>query len=374
MWHAKAKPFVESGEMAILGVVQEQHAERAQLYKQWKQYDFSIAQDASTQLNLAAVPIPILIDEHGVVRKLRARPGDLDKFIKQDFSAPSETAAASQSGGSEVAKLVMQANQILSSQTEPDVDKAIATFEQAVASEDKNGKALFGLGVAYRMRFDKSGNIDDFAKAAANWQAALAVNPNQYIWRRRIEQYGPRLTKPYPFYDWVETAQKEIVARGEEPVALKAKLTGTEVASPRQAANSAKDKPENPDPEAKILKDEKFLAVTATTVPAVTKSKKQMRVHLHCSIEGAKWNDEAPGMQVWIDDSSDGAPESRLLEYSVGNQKPGSTRTVDFEFQLADAKQPAKVRGFVLFHCCDDSDVCFYYRKDFELPVQPATN
>ena len=51
----------------------------------------------------------------------------------------------------------------------------------------------------------------------------------------RIQQYGPRLDKPYPFYDWVPTAIEEITARGETPVDLSVELVASEFAEPSQA-------------------------------------------------------------------------------------------------------------------------------------------
>ena len=68
---------------------------------------------------------------------------------------------------------------------------------------------------------EPTGNLDsvtsqagDFQAAVDHWGAALRLNPNQYIYRRRIQQYGPRLTKPYPFYDWIKQARSDIAARG----------------------------------------------------------------------------------------------------------------------------------------------------------------
>ena len=43
-----------------------------------------------------------------------------------------------------------------------------------------------------------------------------------------MQQYGPRLDKPYPFYDWVETAREEIRARGETPSPLRVEPAGAE--------------------------------------------------------------------------------------------------------------------------------------------------
>ena len=78
--------------------------------------------------------------------------------------------------------------------------------------------------VAYAELTKQEANFDEAAKF---WSEALAANPNQYIWRRRIQQYGPRQDKPYPFYDWIETAQREIRERGEQPIELSADLTAS---------------------------------------------------------------------------------------------------------------------------------------------------
>jgi len=52
------------------------------------------------------------------------------------------------------------------------------------------------------MRYDSLRRREgDLQKALTSRQDAQDSNPNHYIWRRRIQQYGPRLDKPYPFYE-----------------------------------------------------------------------------------------------------------------------------------------------------------------------------
>ena len=92
MWDAKTKQLVADGKLVVLGVVQEQHADRAQLYKQWKQYEFPIAQDSITGLGLAVVPVPILIDEHGIVMSTRPKVSQIDALVAKKTTAP-KTAA-----------------------------------------------------------------------------------------------------------------------------------------------------------------------------------------------------------------------------------------------------------------------------------------
>ena len=54
MWQATIKKLGPRN-LAVLGLVQEQHAERTRLYKQWKQYDFHFTLTCSTFNNAALV-------------------------------------------------------------------------------------------------------------------------------------------------------------------------------------------------------------------------------------------------------------------------------------------------------------------------------
>ena len=75
--------------------------------------------------------------------------------------------------------------------------------------DPKNAPVQFRLGVCYRRRYEsQQRQPGDFQAAIDSWSRALDLDPNQYIWRRRIQQYGPRLDKPYAFYDWVNEAEK----------------------------------------------------------------------------------------------------------------------------------------------------------------------
>ena len=212
----------------MLGVIQEQHAERCQLYAQWKNFEWPIVQDATTFLNLDAVPVVMLLDEHGVVRHMNPRSNTLEKFIKTKFEAPknadSEKAKMKTDAGSKSkaskgsenktntkmdAKAEMATSdhvaagnkEILWRKDGGDaINAAIKHYSQALKDNPKDPRLNFYLGVAYRARFDSdNAEPEDFDRSVENWTAALKANPNQYIWRRRLEQYGPRMEKPYPF-------------------------------------------------------------------------------------------------------------------------------------------------------------------------------
>ena len=99
------------------------------------------------------------------------------------------------------------------------------------------------------MRHESAGRRPgDFQAAIDAWGRALELDPNQYIWRRRIEQYGPRLAKPYAFYDWIVQARAEISRRGETPIPLTVEPYGSELAGPVRDIRAEAAAPIEPDP------------------------------------------------------------------------------------------------------------------------------
>ena len=68
---------------------------------------------------------------------------------------------------------------------------AIDAYSHAVKLNPSDKNALFRLGVADRIRHESARRRPgDFQAAIDAWGRALWLDPNQYIWRRRIEQYG----------------------------------------------------------------------------------------------------------------------------------------------------------------------------------------
>lgn len=417
MWNKKTKKLVADGKLVVLGVVQEQHAERARLYKQWKQYEFPIVQDSFTSLGLKVVPVPILIDEYGYVQNSRPNLNQIEDLVavKTDAAKPTEKydsdeklakmvrelpgdcfnseVTLAQAAGCVVATdEILHATQIQSETAKCEFAKlAIKNYLGALSHYqlDKNtpkedlGAICFRLGVAYRMVYDNATDEDrdpaDFKTAAMYWSKALDLNPNQYIWRRRIEQYGPRQIKPYPFYDWVEQAQKEIAARGETPVRLTAPLTGAEIAKPsrRFAASSVPTNPTNPDPDAKIDLDEKGLVeVHSTVVPASITLGETVRVHVQLVPKLGKWNNESSETTVWLNGSSSGKSTRTLILIPNPKEAASSeTRVLEFEFATFKDAQPdsdgeIELAGFVLFNACEtEGGQCLYRRKEFSVSI-----
>ena len=258
------------------------------------------------------------------------------------------------------------------------VDDAIDAFRQVVRREPTDGLAHFRLGVAHRMRYDSDRRRDgDFQAAVESWSRALELDPNQYIWRRRIQQYGPRLDKPYPFYDWVPTAREQIVARGEEPSPLVVEPRGSEFAEPIDAFETVASQTSEPDPLARVLRDEgEFITIETVAVPAEVDAGESTRVHVifRPIVERlAHWNNEADDMVVWVNPPPGWDVDSQMSIHPVPPTAVSQeTRTVEVELRpgASAAAGDASIPGYALYYVCEDvNGICMYRRHDLELKV-----
>jgi hypothetical protein len=229
-----------------------------------------------------------------------------------------------------------------------------------------------------RRRYESTDRVDgDFQRAIEDWGAALALDPNQYIWRRRIQQYGPRLDKPYPFYDWVGEAEGAIRQRGETPIALRVRPGGAEIARPLREFAAEKAEVENPDGEGKIARDTTgLIRAEVTVVPRKVKPGESARVHvvLRPNAElAAHWNNEADRLRLWIDPPTGTTASQRLVEADAPPAEAVSdeSRTVDFEVKVpGDAREDVRVGTYALYHVCDDvGGACRFLRLDIEVVV-----
>lgn len=371
MWNEKWQPLINEQKLVVLGVVQEQHAERTRLYQQWREFQWPIVQDALNLLQVKVVPLPIAINEQGVVVSHDARPEFIESWLADD----PDTKAIDYSP--QVDEKLAAIREKFLWQGAEGIGDSIADYESLIADSHKNNpQAHFEVAVCYRNRFDTTGNPDDFQKAIDHWSRALEFDPNQYIYRRRIQQYGARLGKPYPFYDWVPQAQTDIIERGDEPVELKVALSGAEIASPIRRFESMKSTIDW-DSANRIDADESDLInAQAVAVPATVKPGSATRVHVLVSPgANAKWNNEGDPT-AFVVESVDGAVLSQSsFEYDLPKEAESSeTRRFEFEVLLDEqATDPVTIRGSVLINLCVvDSGVCIYLRKPVEITIQPA--
>ena len=179
----------------MLGVIQEQHADRCRLFQQWKGLDFPFVQDALNSNGIQVVSVYVAIDEHGVVQ---GRPRDsktfVADFIEQDFEAPTEKLPVIDTKLATVAHWRAQlresdstANQIRLADSlivwdgnAAVVREATRLYERAGQGESKRSDIRFRLGVARRLLYELDGRSDasEFASALSDWESALQLNPN----------------------------------------------------------------------------------------------------------------------------------------------------------------------------------------------------
>ncbi len=408
VWHELTKADRESGKVAILGVVQEQHAERTRLYSQWQQFDWPIVVDSSNQLGLRAVPMVLALDEAGnivdnslsaseyaafvnapSVPSAKASPDDESgrnnrSPLNKSAAKPKEDRAqhwldtARQSGDAQ--DWIAAARHLLIWGGHEALDQCIKAYDAAIRLDNSLAYVHFERGVALRRRFDSPWRRDpDFGLAVQAWGRALELDPNHYIYRRRIQQYGPRLDKPYPFYDWVASAQRDITDRGQIPIPLSVELAGAEIAAPTREFQPATDDESNPDSDGRITRDTaQLIELNSVVVPHAPKRGDSIRVHLHFKPAAtSSWNNEAEPLLVWLQSPTGWTINRQRFTTSMPDAaESNELRSVEFEVN-PDADLDSHdlvIRGFALYYVCrKDDGTCLYLRQDIRVSI-PLTD
>ncbi len=358
----------------MLGIIEEQHPARTRLFMQWKEMDWPVLVDSLNLLGVSAVPITLLIDEQGIIRYVRPDQNEFQTFLETDYPKPKrprETASASFSPKLPADKLFLEGD--------PErLGEIIELYERALAESPEDGAIQFRLGVSYRKRYDSSERQpQDFSRAVSHWRRALEIDPNQYIWRRRIQQYGPRLDKPYSFYDWIHEARREVRARGEIPVELAVEPGGAEFAHPAKEFDIVQETVSEPDPRGRIHRDhEELIKLDKVVVPDTSAEAASTRVHLIFNPDlgqKAHWNNEVDDMVVWVNPPAGWEVDQQLLTVQNPPQPVSQEeRRVEFEIR-GPAGASAVVPAYVLYYVCEDVDgTCLYRRQDIQIRIDQS--
>ena len=205
MWQRAVKYWAAKGEIAVLGVVQEQHPDRARLYKQWREFDWPILVDSLNLLDFKVVPIPMLVDEVGMIRRVgRIGSQAIEIFV---MTAQPEVELEPGFNVQPMPELAKERKALKESDAAAwlrygdscfllgNMTAAIDAYEHAAQGGADAGRSAFRLGVALRRRFESpKGRSTDAQRAVQAWGTALAADPSQYIWRRRLQQARRRQT------------------------------------------------------------------------------------------------------------------------------------------------------------------------------------
>lgn len=359
-WHAKTKQLVKEDKLLVAGIAPEQHGDRMKLFLQWKgMSDMHVMLDSYNMLGLSGVPITLLIDEAGVIRFKNPKDTDLKKFLALP---PAEVGTAPKSERTPYRDLV------------PATHLGRDLLDPNFTLPDH----YFRMGVAHRKAYDQAPTDADprhLQRAVLYWRRALEGNPGNYIWRRRLQQYGPRLDKPYPFYDWVETARAEIRKRGEKPHPLLAEPMGAEIAKPSKQAESHKFV--HPDPDRKLPHDDQgVITCDLVVVPHTKTPQTSARVLLTLtpnSFVYAKWNDEAGVSTVRLVPNKGwkaSKPTILITPKEAGAANDSAPRFVEFEiYRTDDAPKDLQTFQCKLFYnvCHGETPVCQLFRRDLKV-------
>jgi len=395
VWHEGTQRWRENKDLVVIGITQEQHPDRCQLFAQWQGFEWPILWDPLNLTGSNLVPALFAIDEYGIVRGNRwASVEQFEKdFMYAGFEDPGRP-PVSEAPTNPVAlhadperSLHPEANvrrayaQLLWGR-EDDLNEAVRLLEDELEADDPAPELWFRAGVAYRMRYDSPHSQPSvFQTSLDYWTRALVADPNQYIWRRRIQQYGPRLDKPYPFYNWVERAEAEITERGETPVKVRVPLTGAEIASPTNVLPQHEQVDKSPDAKREILTDSELVTIeTATAVHTGTtggrvRTRPTARVHIALRPNAERdvhWSNDAGPTVAWISIPKDWMIESSLYTLDMPDTE-SSNEVRRFDFEVVPPEEIAdnpRLRGYVLYYVCEgESGECVYRRQDFVIPL-----
>lgn len=363
------------------------------MFAQWKGIDWPILHDPLNRVGIQVVPVFVAIDEHGIVRDTKPDPATfVESFIQQEFAAPKKPAPVEtdQLPDPRITRRLAgeardadhwraHADALVLAGLPPQIDEAIKAYGNAIEINPKDADAFFRMGVAYRVRHDRpQRQPEDFQAAVNAWQKALDLEPNHYIFRRRIQQYGPRLDKPYPFYDWVAVAREEIAGRGDTPVELACEPVGAETARPARKFKSSSKRGPKGDPRGKVKRDRKNLIQVTQAVVRGTDAKNRGVIRVHLTFrpsaeDQAHWNNEGDPLRVWIKKPDSGRLGKRYLKHP--NPDAALTteeRTLSFEVKLPETRKGSlTIKAYALYNVCQGKDgKCLFRRQDIKVKIK----
>ena len=393
VWNAKTKGLVDSKKLVVIGVAQEQHADRCRLFAQWHGIAWPILHDPLNLVGIQELPAVIAIDEYGIVRDLKPQPDTVaESFALKQFPAPTKplplppdelpeprvTRRYAEEGRQSVGWCNHGDALVLAGQP-PQIDEAIAAYGKALNLDRRSADASFRLGVAYRLRFDRpQRQPGDFQAAIDAWRRAAKLQPRNAVFRRRVQQYGPQMDRPFAFYDWVEAARQAVVGQKQTPIVLSAEPTPAECArAERQFRKSSTRGPEG-DPRDKVKHDRDGLIELTGVVVRGTETENRCIAEVHLIFRpnekaDARWSNDADSLRVWIDDSKSGEFTRRFVEHpNPAGASSAEERTLNFAVKLpAMQKRMVTITGYALYHVrLGEGGERQQLRQDFKVKIK----
>ena len=172
----------------------------------------------------------------------------------------------------------------------------------------------------------------------------------------------------------MESANQEIRARGEEPVALSVQPSGAEIAQPSRSSLTEGEANKEPDPDGKIERDSaQWITARATVVPGSIQPGESVRVHVQWEPKKlAHWNNEAEPSQVWLDLPDGWSAEKRLFELPLPAEPESSeVRKLEFELKTPSDAKDTTISIYSLYYVCEDrGGTCMFRRHDLAITIR----
>ena len=153
---------------------------------------------------------------------------------------------------------------------------------------------------------------------------------------------------------------------------------GAEIAKPAKGFDAA-DPAAEPDPTGRVMRIEpESVTAEVTVVPrraAGTNSPCACGLPDRFGAKKVHWNNEADPLQVWLDPPDNWVVSTRLLTAPLPEAGGvAEDRRIEFEVKVpATATATETIRGYALFHVCDDEGgVCRFARLDIHVDVPVA--
>lgn len=241
-WNKKASQWADRDDVAVIGVAQEQHADRARLLCQWRRVTIPVLHDALNQSGETAAARVYCLDGQAFVRAIDPDAKSLAAFLKKSYRkkskgirelmtrAPELKVVQRQAGESRNAAEWRTYGDALFHHGETAVlHEAIRTYQTGIQFEPLDAWSHFRLGVALRTRFDGGERQEgDLEAAVAAWKEAARLMPGNEIFALRAAQFDATAARAESLYGWVAEARKAVAKRGDTPVTLKAEPTDVE--------------------------------------------------------------------------------------------------------------------------------------------------
>jgi len=346
VWHEATKELWKRGKVQVVGILEEQHPDRARLFMQWKRMDWPLMVDSLNLLEMPAVPVTLCIDEYGIIRLVNPPRQDADKleqiFLSKTYEKPSGR-RAQPPAAPDLSRMKAASGSPTALRAQGDalflwggltrLNEAIEAYQRSLRLESASGATRFHLGVAYRKRYDSEARqTGDFQHAVDEWKAALDIDPNQY---------------------------------------------GAEFAQPSNDSDVTTVRGEAPDPKGRIVRDPgKLIQIEAAIVPPTKATGSAFRVHVEFRPNArvkAHWNNEAGPLVLWVEPPS--GWQANGNSFSVPNpREPVSVeqRRLELELKPPDRAGPGvfSIPAYALYYVCEDvNGVCLYRRQDIRLTV-----